>query len=240
MGEKLDTVFMRRYFIDGLVLSLTSFFEAMRGETYIIMIYNATYSGLNVFLWAPWSALPAIRTLFRALEFGTFMSDLDIAEMFLNFMLEAKCQMLVGADLTHYTEKDEGAGGGAIHLEMWGRCLLGATVPHYLTAQGMGHANDMIMGEPRELSNTFHWFMVRLNLAGSELYDPRRAWVAKARPDRRVDAYVFIYIDDFRPTGLDKEEAGIILNHLGIQDAPHKAEGGIADTITVGWVHGLH
>jgi hypothetical protein len=33
------------------------------------------------------------------------MSDLDIAEMFLNFMLEAKCQRLVGVDRMHYIEK---------------------------------------------------------------------------------------------------------------------------------------
>jgi hypothetical protein len=91
MGENLDTVFMRRYFIYDLVLSLTSFFAFMKGATDISMVYNTTSSGLNAYLWAPWFALPNINTLLRALEEGTFMSDLDIAEMFLNFMLEANC-----------------------------------------------------------------------------------------------------------------------------------------------------
>jgi hypothetical protein len=43
--------------------------------------------------------------LLRDLELGTYMSNLDIAEMFLNFMLEEECQRLAGVDLTHYIEK---------------------------------------------------------------------------------------------------------------------------------------
>jgi hypothetical protein len=42
--------------------------------------------------------------------------------------------------------------------------------------------------------------MLRLNLPGSDLYDPRMAWVAKARPDGRVATDLFIYRDDFRRT----------------------------------------
>jgi hypothetical protein len=42
MGEKLDTLFMVRYFIYGLVLSLTSFFTVVNVEKDIRMVYNAT------------------------------------------------------------------------------------------------------------------------------------------------------------------------------------------------------
>jgi hypothetical protein len=96
----------------------------------------------------------------------------------------------------------------------------------------MGHAKEMIMGDPRELSNAHNWSMVRLNLSGLEFYDPRMVWVAKVRPDGRFSAYLFIYMDDFRPTGPDDEEcrqanrkAGSICNHLGIQDAPRQRRG---------------
>jgi hypothetical protein len=51
-----------------------------------------------------------------ASEEGTFVSYLDIAEMFLNFMLETNLQKLAGVDLTHYIEKREGAGGGTRHF----------------------------------------------------------------------------------------------------------------------------
>jgi hypothetical protein len=131
MGEKLDPVFMRKYFKYGLVLSLTSFFPVMKGAMDIRSVYKATSLGLNAYLWAPCFALPTINILLRALEEGNFMSDLDIAEMFLNFMFEAKCQRLAGVDATHYIEKREGAGGGTTHLALWGRCLMGATFSPY-------------------------------------------------------------------------------------------------------------
>jgi hypothetical protein len=54
-------------------------------------------------------------------------------------------------------------------------------------------------------------------------------WVANVREDGRVAADLFIYMDDFRPTGPDAEEscraprkASSICNYLGIQDAPKK------------------
>jgi hypothetical protein len=179
MGEKLDTVFTRRYFIYGLVLSLASFFAFMKGAMYIRMVYNAKYSVLNDYLWAPWFAIPAINTLLRALEEGTFMLDLDIADFFLNFMLEAKCQRLAGLELTHYIKKKEGAGGGTRHLAMCDRCLMGATFSPYQTGQGMGHAKDMILGDPKDTENVYHWAMLQLNLPGSELHDPERHGLQK-------------------------------------------------------------
>jgi hypothetical protein len=63
-------------------------------------------------------------------------------------------------------------------------------------------------------------------------YDPSKAWVAKVREDGRVAADLFIYMDDFRPTGPDAEEcwrasrrAASVCNLLGIQDAPRKRRG---------------
>jgi hypothetical protein len=63
-------------------------------------------------------------------------------------------------------------------------------------------------------------------------YDPSKVWVAKVREHGRVAADLFIYMDDFRPTGPDAEEcwrasrrAAIVCNHLGIQDALRKRRG---------------
>jgi hypothetical protein len=88
MGAKLMKVFVRRYFIYGMILSLTSFFAVPKGDTDIHLFYNGTSSVLNAHLWAPWFALPNICTLLRALELDMFMADYDIGELFLNFMLE--------------------------------------------------------------------------------------------------------------------------------------------------------
>jgi hypothetical protein len=106
---------------------------------------------------------------------------------------------------------------------------MSATFPPYHMGQCMDHVKEMILGDPKDTENMYHWAMVRLNLPGSELHDPRKALVAKLRPDGRVAADLFIYMDDFRPTGLDEDacwqanrKAVSTCNHLGIQEAPRK------------------
>jgi hypothetical protein len=121
-------------------------------------------------------------------------------------MLEEKCQRLAGVDLANYIEKSEGSGGGSRNLARWGRCLMGATFPPYQTGQGMGHVKDRIMGNQKDLSNVYHWYVVSLNLPGLEMYKPRVAWVVKVQPGGRLAAGMFIYMGGFRPMGADEEE----------------------------------
>jgi hypothetical protein len=97
---KLLKVSARRYFEYGNVASLTQLFAVERGDEDIRMVYNGTYSGLNAHLWCPWFALATINTTLRALEPGTFMGDLDVGEMFLNFMLETRRSYMAGVDLS--------------------------------------------------------------------------------------------------------------------------------------------
>jgi hypothetical protein len=106
---------------------------------------------------------------------------------------------------------------------------MGGAFSPYQTGQGMGHAREQILGDPRDASNVFQWEEVRLNLPGMVEYDPSKAWVVKVREDGRVAADL---LDDFRPTGPDAEEccraswrASSVCNHLGIQDAPRKRRG---------------
>jgi hypothetical protein len=85
------------------------------------------------------------------------------------------------------------------------------------------------MGDPNDLSNVLQWKEVRLNLPGMAEYFPPMVWMAKVREDGQVTTDLFIYMDDFQPTGPYAEEcwraswrAASICNHLGIQDAPRK------------------
>jgi alkylated DNA repair dioxygenase AlkB len=66
------------------------------------MVYNGTSWGLNDWLWVPWFPLLTITTLTRAVEVGTHMGDLDVGEIFLNFILELKARVHAGVDLTHF------------------------------------------------------------------------------------------------------------------------------------------
>jgi hypothetical protein len=140
-----------------MILSLTSFFAVPKRDTDICLVYNGTSSGLNAHCWAPWFALPTICSLLRALEIDTFMADSDIGEMFLNFMLEERCVRLAGVDLIHYVQMGEGALEGKIHLVQWGRCLMGGIFSSYQTGQGMGHAKELIMGDPNDEQNVYQW-----------------------------------------------------------------------------------
>jgi hypothetical protein len=157
MGAKLMKVFAKSYFIYGMSLSLTSFFAVPKGDTGIRLVYNGTSSGLHSHLWAPWFALPTICALPRALKIETFMADSDIREMFLNFILEEICARLAGVDLTHYVQRGEGALAGKRHMVRRGRCLMGGTFSPYQTRQGMGHAKELIMGDPNDEQNVYQW-----------------------------------------------------------------------------------
>jgi hypothetical protein len=70
----------------------------------------------------------------------------------------------------------------------------------------MGHAKELILGDPTDYQNVFHWQMARMNLPGALGYDPTMVWVSKVWENGRVAAYLFIYMDDLRPTALNEKE----------------------------------
>ena len=78
MHSKLKKVWEQRYNAPGFIKSLTWLFTVPKGKDNIWMVYNGSKSGLNDVLWAPW---------FPLLTVGTYMANLDIHEMFLNFIL---------------------------------------------------------------------------------------------------------------------------------------------------------
>ena len=106
MREKLSSVLKKQYIsIEENVKSLTHFFpvaKTWKGEgsekqvDEIRMVYDATKSGLNEAVGAPWFAMPNVDCHLRAVEAGTFMADCDVGEMFLNFMLEPSLRTHAG------------------------------------------------------------------------------------------------------------------------------------------------
>jgi hypothetical protein len=228
MRCKLDKVRKRRYIAPGFVSSLTSFFAVPKGSDDIRMVYDASVSGLNDSIWVPRFPLPTIRTHLRAVEEGTFMSDLDVGEMFLNFVLHSDLRALCGVDLTQY--------GGTVKefetvaWEVWQRAAMGLKPSPYQAVQGMMVAEELIKGDPEDSSNPFRWDEVRMNLPGPKAYDPSLPWVSKIRVgDNNIACDIVIFVDDLRVTGPTGDEcwkagqrAAKVLNHLGLQDAPRK------------------
>jgi hypothetical protein len=133
MRTKLEKVRRLRYLIPGTVQSLTSFFAVPKGENDKRMVYDGTKCGLNDSLWAPWFALPTIEAHLRFIDGESFMGDINIGDMFHNFMLHEKIQCVTGVDLTSFFP-EEILRRKDLHAlwEHWGRCGMGFK-PHHIT-----------------------------------------------------------------------------------------------------------
>jgi hypothetical protein len=222
VSEKLDKVQKWGYISPGMVKSLTAFFEVPKGEDDIRLVYDGLVSGLNLSIWVPRFFLPTIRTHLRAVDEDMYMADVDIGEMFLNFILHRELQSLAGVNLTNCFPKE--AGEDPKVLETWQRAAMELCSSPYQAVQAMGVAEEIIRGDRSDPTNVYRWDSVKLNLPGSAEYDPNRPWVHKVRlEDGRIAADLFIFVDDLRPTGSSRKEAWLaarraasILNYLGI------------------------
>ena len=229
MRKKLEVPIAKGYLEWGMVLSLTSFFAVPKGPTDIRMVYDGTRSGLNEVLYAPWFPLPTVEQLLRSVESGSFMSDIDVGEMFLNFVMHESLRIYCGVDVTNYFPELANIEGATVWLR-WGRCGMGFTNSPYVAVQGITVAEEVFMGDRRDRTNVFRWDEVVLNLPGSAGYQPNKPWVCKIRSeDGEIACDVFIYVDDLRPVGPTEEECwlasrrvGSLLNWLGLQDAARK------------------
>jgi hypothetical protein len=206
---------------------LTAFFSVPKGMIDDIrIVYDGSISGFNDVLWVPRFMLPTMQTHLRAVEEGTFMADVDIGEMFLNFMLHLGIWPFAGVDLTHYFpgETDEKV------WESWTRAAMGLTSSPYQSVQGMAFAEEVIFGDRHDSSNPYRWDHIQMNLPGQVDYNPSLPWVSKVRDeDGWIASDLFSFVDDLRPTSTSKKEGwkaarrtARVLSFLGLQDASRK------------------
>jgi len=232
MTQKLEAVVARRYMLPGWIKSLTTFFAVPKGTEDIRMVYDASKSGLNDTMWVPRFPLPTVDTHLRAVEAGTYMCDLDLGEMFLNFVLHPELRELCGVDVTAYLPKRDQK-----VWYSWNRAAMGLKSSPYQAVQGVSIAEDVIRGDRSCPENPFRWDEVILNLPGSAGYDPTRPWVYKIRVvDGCVACEILIFVDDIRITGPTRWEcwragqrAAKILTFLGLQDAARKTRDALRD-----------
>ena len=83
-----------------LVCSLIRFFAVPKGLAYIIIVLDGTARGFNDYVWVHHFGLPMVDTLLRGTYPSTWMIDLDIGDMFLNFIISEESQQLVAVDIT--------------------------------------------------------------------------------------------------------------------------------------------
>jgi hypothetical protein len=185
--DKLEGVRKRKYIDKGSVKSLTSYFGVPKGDRDIRMVYDATRSRLNDSLWAPGFGLPIVDSLTRGIDEQTWMGDLDIGEMFLNFCLHPELQPYAGVDLRPF------GSGGATLWERWTRCLMGLKSSPYFCIKGLLIALEFVRGNRDRPSNPFSCNRLIVNLPGDSNYDPSQPKLARMDDDK-LAALIITYV----------------------------------------------
>lgn len=122
--DTIGKVRERSYISPGFVKSLIRFFTVPKGDNDVRVVYDATSSGSNKWVWAPLFGLPTIESVLRAVIQRTWLGDLDIAEQIRIFPLCKLAQLYAGVDMTPFFPEEKsapddkfGIGG---HVVAWG------------------------------------------------------------------------------------------------------------------------
>lgn len=206
--------------------SLVSYFAVPKGDSDVRVVFDGTKSGLSKALWAPSFCLPTVDSVTPMLEPGSWQADIDVGEMFYNFMLDPQVRPFCGVDATPYMTE----GPGSQSWLLWSRCVMGLkSSPHgCVLMQSLGE--ERFRGNPEDPANPFYFDEVRLNLPGDANYDPRRPKVCKYNTETgRIAGDVGTYVDNLRPVGSSRMHCSAVAHRistvmcfLGIQDALRK------------------
>ena len=136
---------------------------------------------------------------------GYCQCDLDIGEMFLNFLLHEELQRLSGVDISHVRSTDpmhaEWEEERRASWERWCRNWMGLSDSPYRSIQWLICLKMKAYGDRTDRSNPFHWDRVVLNLPGTKKYRSDLPWVMKIPWDGHLATELYIYVDDGRATG---------------------------------------
>jgi hypothetical protein len=101
--KKVMAVVKKGYIVratPGAIRSLMFMFDVPKGSDDVRMVYDGSKSGLNDDLFAPWFALPTIKSMTRTLLPGYWCADNDYGKQFLNFELHDDLKPYCGVDLS--------------------------------------------------------------------------------------------------------------------------------------------
>jgi len=225
LEHKIHKVIDRRYLNEGYVKSLINYFAVPKGLSDIRVVYDGTKSGLTDSVWAPNFFMPSIDSLLLYCSANTWYSDLDLGEMFLNYFMDPKLRPFCGVDVSNFVA---GSGKSTRKWLQWNRIFMGFRSSPYYAVKSYNWCLDVVRGNPDDAGNPFAFNKVKLNLPGSEGYDPIHPWLVKMFGKSTANE-IIVYMDDGRPHG--DSEAGCrkagkrtskITQHLGQQDAARK------------------
>lgn len=237
--EKVQKVLRRGYMLtEGTeIKSLIRYFAVPKGDDDVRIVYDGTANGLNASVWVPSFWLPSLDSLVRSLDAFSWMTDRDVADMFLNYQLHASAKPYTGIDLGPLRLEEKEGGNTGPRWAFWDRCLMGFSASPYNAIKMALVVEEVVLGNRHETRrgsdgkelNPFQWDRVRLNLPGTPDYDPRLSWISKLRKDGLLACGLFTFVDDERITAPTRELAwqashrlASIQSYLGVQDAARK------------------
>ena len=222
MRQKEDTLILRRYLERGkgvFVQSVVSRFAVKKGESDIHVVWDTRRNGVNERLWAPHFFLPGSENLEQLLTMDSFQGDMDVGEMFLNFMLHFSERKHFG--VRYFTTDKEGNDMEKITRF---RCLMfGSKCSPFAAIKMMYRALEQILGDHTDPKNVFTWEKVNLNLPGDPKYNPALPWMSKITPEGKIAPDSVFYFGNGRAVVFSEEsckqalqQMASILNWLGI------------------------
>jgi len=149
-----------------------------------------------------------IESIMMNADAKTWMGDLDLGKMFLNFWLDEQLKPYAGVDVTSLRKRELGQNGDEVFVhrglirriwERWERTCMGLKSFPYVCTQTFGWCEDVIRGKRREANNPLRWDEVVSNLPGSKDYQPEKSWVYRlCSKTGKLAAFFGTYIDDCR------------------------------------------
>ena len=171
MENKTSKLIARGYSMEGVILTLTSFFYVPNVEDDIHMVFDTTVSGINDFLWAKNFILQSIGCLLMIVDVETHMVDLEFGEMFYNFRLSSLLANYLGVDLGSYLRHKKYQKGRSLWMR-WVRFMMVLVFSPYANIQGLLQESEVVRGNRSEPNNPLRWDKIRLNLHRDTNYPP--------------------------------------------------------------------
>jgi len=116
LKKKVNGLRTKTYIDSGFVLSVLNFFGVLKGESDIRMVFDATKCELNAALWTPNLFLATIESITMNADAKTWMDDLDLGEMFLNFWLDKQLRPYAGVDFTSLGKRELDENGDEVFV----------------------------------------------------------------------------------------------------------------------------
>lgn len=167
INEKLNKILRLRYISDGYVHWDIAFFEVPKGEEDIRIAYHGKKNGINDLVWMPTFALLTSASLGRLLEPRTYQMDMDICDMFHNFMLHKDVRAYCGVNVTGLELE-----AAETNRNRWDRLWMGFKPSPHNAARHLAIATEFALGDPLDETNAFFWDKLILNLPCAKSFDP--------------------------------------------------------------------